>query len=267
MYLSIGGKKLMLLVIGLFLAFCFFILLIFVLILRKRFLKTSSALKNLEEKYSFLVQNDRSQGTIKEILTAGVNQGKNLETEPIKKVKEFVSDPLFEDAKDDLSGSLKSFLKTTSTLADNYQILFGISGGLLAMSFVALAFHFFENVLKVETSSVRWATAYLAFFAVLTIGIFKNKYMIRKLARLENEKLNMELRFKDQLDNLRLSYEEILSKSQDEKNLLIDGHSKMLEELDVVLKERENSLEQLKRQEKEARRNSKRRWLFKKLNS
>jgi ABC-type uncharacterized transport system fused permease/ATPase subunit len=258
----------MTLAIGVILVLILVVLVLFMLLLTaQRKLKPLKTFQGKRQTNKDYVEENYQQDSELEITDPTSTRERSLENKTFNKLNVAGVDPFFEDANDDISDRLKSLLKITSTLADNYQILFGISGGLLAMSFVALAFHFFENVIQVETSSVRWATAYSAFFAVLTIGIFKNKYIKRKLVRLENEKLNMELRFRDQLSNLRLSYEEILSKSQDEKNLLIDGHSKMLEELDGVLKERENTLERFKQQEKEARRNSKRRWLFKKLSS
>ena len=210
--------------------------------------------KKLDKKFESEIEGVRS---------SSMEARNKIETKVTDTIKAFSkpNDPLINDL-------ANAFKKKSSILADVFvkllessQILLGISTGLLGMSLVAVIFHFFRNVIKLDTSQLLESVAYSVFFIAVSIGIISNRYLQRKIKREQDQRLEAEKSFQEQVEQLKQEYEKLLEKNEKEKNSIVSDKNSLIGKLNEMADNRQEIIKRLEKQKKEKR------FSFKKLPS
>jgi len=210
--------------------------------------------KKLDKKFESEIEGVRS---------SSMEARNKIETKVTDTIKAFSkpNDPLINDL-------ANAFKKKSSILADVFvkllessQILLGISTGLLGMSLVAVIFHFIRNVIKLDTSQLLESVAYSVFFIAVSIGIISNRYLQRKIKREQDQRLEAEKSFQEQVEQLKQEYEKLLEKNEKEKNSIVSDKNSLIGKLNEMADNRQEIIKRLEKQKKEKR------FSFKKLPS
>ena len=208
----------MLLAASIFFGFALLIVLFLVL---RHFRKIVS---DLEDKLNHADVNVRSSG--KDLSDGMV---KNVET-VIDGLQGVQKDPLVADLQKDVSVKASAFLNTISQLLENYYILFGISSGLMAMSLVAVVFHFIDHVVSPLEHRVA-IFSYAAFFSAFTFGLVKNGFVKRKIHRLVQENKKLKKIHAKEIERLKASFDELLKRKTVQHDQSLQIYKKQLENL------------------------------------
>jgi len=201
-----------------------FALLIVLYLVQRHYRKIVSDLKDTLNQFDVNVRStdkDLSDG-----------MAKNVET-VIDGLQEVQKDPLVADFQKDVSVKASAFLNTISQLLENYYILFGISSGLMAMSLVAVVFHFIDHVVSPLEHRVA-IFSYAAFFSAFTFGLVKNGFVKRKIQRLveENKKLN-NIHTKE-IEGLKASFDELIESKAVQHDKSLQSYKEQLENLSML---------------------------------
>ena len=202
--------------------------------------------KKLDKKFESEIEGVRS---------SSMEARNKIETKVTDTIKAFSkpNDPLINDL-------ANAFKKKSSILADVFvkllessQILLGISTGLLGMSLVAVIFHFIRNVIKLDTSQLLESVAYSVFFIAVSIGIISNRYLQRKIKREQDQRLEAEKSFQEQVEQLKQEYEKLLEKNEKEKNSIVSDKNSLIGKLNEMADNRQEIIKRLEKQKKEKR--------------
>ena len=203
--------------------FGFALLIVLYLVLR-HFRKIVS---DLEDKLNHVDVNVCSSG---KDLSDGMVQ--NVET-VIDGLQDVQKDPLVADFQKDVSVKANAFLSTISQLLENYYILFGISSGLMAMSLVAVVFHFIEHVVSPLEHRVA-IFSYAAFFSAFTFGLVKNGFVKRKIQRLVEENKTLKNIHTKEIEGLKASFDELIESKAVQHDKSLQSYKEQLENLSML---------------------------------
>jgi hypothetical protein len=112
---------------------------------------------------------------------------------------------------------VKRLLEIAHYLMRHYQVILGVTIGLTGMALVAVVYHFFENVVNLETSKPLEALSYAVFFISVTYGFFKH-------SRSENA----EQKWIETLNQAEADHQEKLQKMKNEYDKLLDAEKMVL---------------------------------------
>jgi len=157
---------------------------------------------------------------------------KNVET-VIDGLQDVQKDPLVADFQKDVSVKANAFLNTISQLLENYYILFGISSGLMAMSLVAVVFHFIAHVVSPLEHRVA-IFSYAAFFSAFTFGLVKNGFVKRKIQRLVEENKKLKNIHTKEIEGLKASFDELIESKAVQHDKSLQSYKEQLENLSML---------------------------------
>ena len=193
-------------------------------------------LRQFKQKHSLLnAENDHIELQINEKLNSGLKSVSH-------KSDQLKSDPLVIELTDTLKLRINFFSKVLVKVLESSQIILGVSAGLFGMSVVAVIFHFMKYVGNHQTSQVLESVSYSIFFLFVTLGVFSNNYLQRKIKREQKKLIEAESAFERKLENLKFEYEAILDNSQKEQNKTISAKAKIIDELSRLDNQRQQEL-------------------------